>query len=119
MKMALAHVTRGMRRVAEMQRRSLSMKLPAAPDAATFVSCVREEVAKISWWGNPQRLQAAREEFSHFMSNVSQLPDLKVGIVAAGAVAILETYGCFVLGEVIGKRQLIGYPVKVAHSHHH
>ena len=30
------------------------MKLPAPPDAATFVSCVREEVAKISWWGNPQ-----------------------------------------------------------------
>eukprot|EP00960_Hanusia_phi_P001202 33040-Hanusia_phi.AAC.1 len=108
MQSAVTHVTRSMRRVAEMQRRSLSMKLSPPPNAATLVSCLRDEVTKVSWWGNPQRLQAAKEEFSHFMSNLSKLPDLKVGIVAAGALAVLETYGCFVIGEVIGKRQLIG-----------
>jgi hypothetical protein len=55
-----------------------------------------------------QRRAAAAQEFAHFMGQVVKLPELPVGVAMAGGLAVFEVYGWFVVGEIIGKRQLIG-----------
>jgi len=57
-----------------------------------------------------QRRAAAAQEFAHFMGQAVKLPDLPVGVAMAGGLALFEVYGWFVVGEIIGKRQLIGKP---------
>ena len=83
-----------------------------------------------------QRRGAAAQEFAHFMGQVVKLPDLPVGVALAGGLAVfevsiadnariceddlsapadpkgLQVYAWFVVGEIVGKRQLIG-----THSH--
>ena len=44
------------------------------------------------------------------MGQAVKLPDLPVGVAMAGGLALFEVYGWFVVGEIIGKRQLIGKP---------
>jgi hypothetical protein len=55
-----------------------------------------------------QRRGAAAQEFAHFMGQMVKLPDLPVGAAMAGGLAIFEVYAFFCIGEIIGKRQLIG-----------
>ncbi len=61
-------------------------------------------------YGHLQRRAAAAQEFAHFMGQAVKLPDLPVGVAMAGGLALFEVYGWFVVGEIIGKRQLIGKP---------
>ena len=42
------------------------------------------------------------------MGQVVNLPQLPVGVALAGGLAVFEVYAWFVVGEIIGKRQLIG-----------
>ena len=42
------------------------------------------------------------------MGQAVKLPELPLGVAMAGGLAIFEVYGWFVVGEIIGKRQLIG-----------
>ena len=55
-----------------------------------------------------QRRAAAAQEFAYFMGQAVKLPELPLGVAMAGGLAIFEVYGWFVVGEIIGKRQLIG-----------
>ena len=37
----------------------------------------------------------------------------------AGTGVAIELFGCFCIGEIIAKRQIIGYPIKTAPAAHH
>ena len=88
-----------------------------------------------------QRRGAAAQEFAHFMGQVVKLPDLPVGVALAGGLAVfevsiadnaricedglsapadpkgLQVYAWFVVGEIVGKRQLIGTHSPCVRSH--
>jgi len=64
-----------------------------------------------------QRRAAAAQEFAYFMGQAVKLPELPLGVAMAGGLAIFEVYGWFVVGEIIGKRQLIGDRFLNTHVH--
>jgi len=91
----------------------------AGDEMANVGASLGENVQKLQWWTSAKRRAAAAQEFAHFMGQVVKLPELPVGVAMAGGLAVFEVYGWFVVGEIIGKRQLIGYPVKDGKAHAH
>ena len=55
-----------------------------------------------------QKWSAAQKELAVFASSIPQLPNLPMGTIAAGATACFEVFGMFCVGEIIGRRQLVG-----------
>lgn len=90
----------------------------AGEEVQNLGNAIGENVQKLQWWTSAKRRGAAAQEFAHFMGQVVNLPQLPVGVALAGGLAVFEVYAWFVVGEIIGKRQLIGYPVKAASVHH-
>ncbi|KAI8388801.1 mitochondrial ATP synthase g subunit-domain-containing protein [Radiomyces spectabilis] len=51
--------------------------------------------------------------------NVAALKNLTWRDIAQGGVVAAEIYTFFLIGEIIGRRNLIGYNVKSVDAHHH
>lgn len=90
----------------------------AGDEAANVGASIGESVQKLQWWTSAKRRGAAAQEFAYFMGQAVNVLNLPVGVAAAGGLAVFEVYAWFCVGEVIGKRQLIGYPVKDGKAHH-
>ncbi|KAK3825341.1 MAG: mitochondrial ATP synthase g subunit-domain-containing protein [Benniella sp.] len=73
-----------------------------APPSGAQIEAAKESVLKFS--------KAARSAST--WKNISKEQVLGVGLVAA------EAYAFFMVGEIVGRRNLIGYDVKSADSHH-
>lgn len=58
-----------------------------------------------------QRTAQAKKEFAELGKQLSNVGDIPVATVGAGALLAVECYLLFHVGEVLGKRALIGYPV--------
>lgn len=50
---------------------------------------------------------------------ISNLKNLSFGDVAKGGVVLAEIYTFFLIGEIVGRRNLIGYNIKSEESHEH
>lgn len=50
---------------------------------------------------------------------ISNLKNLSFQDVAKGSVVLAEIYTFFLIGEIVGRRNLIGYNVKSEESHEH
>ncbi|TEB31714.1 hypothetical protein FA13DRAFT_1732596 [Coprinellus micaceus] len=69
----------------------------------------------------PPNFAAVREAYAQIWTSVSSPAALRSfassGQVAQVGVYGLQAYGVFKIGEIIGRRSLIGYDVPVAHHH--
>ncbi|KAF5354898.1 hypothetical protein D9756_005301 [Leucocoprinus leucothites] len=83
---------------------------------------VAREVAKRIYVGEalqPPSLSQFAETYRQIWSNATQVAYWR-GIVQSGQVAQvgiygLQAYGIFKIGEMLGRRKMIGYPVPVGH----
>ena len=58
-----------------------------------------------------QRTNQAKVEFKELTAKLSNFGEIPAAAVGAGALLAVECYLLFHVGEIIGKRTLIGYPV--------
>ncbi|KAF9910752.1 hypothetical protein BX616_010788 [Lobosporangium transversale] len=74
-----------------------------APPSGAQIEAAKDATLKFIW--NARNLNTWK--------NISKDQYVRAGLVAA------EAYTFFMLGEIIGRRNLIGYNVKSADTHHH
>eukprot|EP00282_Hemiselmis_andersenii_P039934 CAMPEP_0169448814 /NCGR_PEP_ID=MMETSP1042-20121227/12267_1 /TAXON_ID=464988 /ORGANISM="Hemiselmis andersenii, Strain CCMP1180" /LENGTH=117 /DNA_ID=CAMNT_0009560489 /DNA_START=9 /DNA_END=359 /DNA_ORIENTATION=+ len=102
----------GFQRVAAQQREAQlrAAAQSAEQNSAAIGRSAHDFVASLTSFV-PQSLKMIQGAVSGAAANPNPL-NWTIGGVKQGMQVFIEVYGAFCIGEVIGKRQLIGYPVK-------
>lgn len=58
-------------------------------------------------------------EAKGLMDKLSRPGDLTYGDVATGFICGVQVFGCFCIGEMVGRQNIQGYKVKGDHFDHH
>eukprot|EP00281_Chroomonas_sp_CCMP1168_P022516 CAMPEP_0206230616 /NCGR_PEP_ID=MMETSP0047_2-20121206/10366_1 /ASSEMBLY_ACC=CAM_ASM_000192 /TAXON_ID=195065 /ORGANISM="Chroomonas mesostigmatica_cf, Strain CCMP1168" /LENGTH=124 /DNA_ID=CAMNT_0053654075 /DNA_START=15 /DNA_END=389 /DNA_ORIENTATION=- len=100
----------GLFRLSAATRQCSSKAAPANPqEGMQRVQAAASELVAATKAFIPQSMGVVKQEAGVYMSNPL---NWTVGQTIAGGAVALELFAFFVIGEVFGRGQLIGYPVK-------